>query len=127
MYPLEKCNLVAFLSRSFYSVKSLYSLSRTSPNASPRIVFHQKKRWKILEFWLTLKLKLTSWENKNFAAVLNRSFCNIKRFHFIFRTFSWTFSRFILHKNNSSRNVNFLTKTMDQLLWKNANFGAFLI
>ena len=45
---------------------------------------------------------------------------------FLFRTFPYTFFWSILHKNQSSRNLKFLRKTIDINLWKISNF-AFLI
>ena len=45
---------------------------------------------------------------------------------FLTRTFPDTFSWSILHKNQSWRNLKFLTKTMDQNLWKNSNFAFFI-
>ena len=45
---------------------------------------------------------------------------------FLTRTFQDTFSRSILHKSQSWRNLKFLTKTMDQNLWKNSNFAFFI-
>ena len=42
------------------------------------------------------------------------------------RTFPDTFSWSILYKNQSLRNLKFLTKTMDQNLWKNSNFAFFI-
>ena len=43
------------------------------------------------------------------------------------RTFPDTFSWSILHKNQSGRNLTFLTKTMDNFsLWKNCNFAFFV-
>ena len=45
---------------------------------------------------------------------------------FLTRT-SWkTFLGFILHNTKRSKNFQFLTKTMDEPLWKNANFVVFL-
>ena len=45
---------------------------------------------------------------------------------FLTRTIQDTFSWSILHKNQSSRNLKFLTKTMDKPLWKNSNFTFFV-
>ena len=45
---------------------------------------------------------------------------------FLTRTFQDTFSWSILHKNQSWRNLNFLTKIRDYPLCKNANFGFLL-
>ena len=44
---------------------------------------------------------------------------------FVARTSLDTISWFILYKNQSSRNFQFLTKTIDKTLWKNANFVRF--
>ena len=44
---------------------------------------------------------------------------------FVARTSLDTISWFILYKNQSSRNFQFLTKTMDKTLWKNVNFVRF--
>ena len=49
-----------------------------------------------------------------------------KRNFFLIRTFPDTFSWSILNKNQSGRNLNFLGKTMDQILWKNSNFAFFI-
>ena len=48
--------------------------------------------------------------------ILSRKAC------FLTRTSPNTFSGFILHNTKRSKNFQFLTKTMDEPLWKNANF-----
>ena len=45
---------------------------------------------------------------------------------YLTRTFPDTFSWSILYKNQSLRNLKFLTKTMDQNLWKNSNLAFFI-
>ena len=45
---------------------------------------------------------------------------------FLTRTFPDTFSWSIFHKNQSWRNLKFLTNTMDPPLWKNSNFPFFV-
>ena len=45
---------------------------------------------------------------------------------FLTRTFPETFSWSIFHKNESWRNLKFLTNTMDPPLWKNSNFAFFV-
>ena len=51
--------------------------------------------------------------------ILSRKSC------FLTRTSPNTFSGFILHNTKGSKNFQFLIKTMDELLWKNANFLGF--
>ena len=50
----------------------------------------------------------------------------LKRTCFLTRTSPDTFSWSVLHKNQRWRNLKFLTKTMDQNLWKHSNFAFFI-
>ena len=72
-------------------------------------------------------------QNHGLSPLLNCQFCLLFKSMFIFsrkacfllRTSPNTFSWCILHKTNRSQNFQFLTKTMDKPLCKNANFVRF--
>ena len=51
---------------------------------------------------------------------------NDYRNFFVTRTFPNTFSWSILHKILIGRNLKFLTKKMDQPVWKNSNFKLLI-
>ena len=53
---------------------------------------------------------------------VKRDYTNFFRTRTLSDSFSWS----ILHKNQSWRNLKFLTKTMDSPLWKNSYFAFFI-
>ena len=60
-----------------------------------------------------------------FCLLFKSTFILSRKACFLTRTSPNTFSGFILHNTKRSKNFQFLTKTMDQPLCKNANLASF--
>ena len=68
---------------------------------------------------------LSPLQKSQFCLLFKSIFILSRKACFLTRTSPNTFCGFILHNTKGSKNFQFLTKTMDEPLWKNANFCGF--
>ena len=68
---------------------------------------------------------LSPLQKSQFCLLFKSMFIMSRKACLLTRTSPNTFSGFILHNTKRSKNFQFLTKTMDEPLWKNANFVGF--
>ena len=131
---MEKCQFCGFLKPMFSLLRKASLLYKTSNMASWRFIFgiYDMGIQGVRRGYCGLQgvtggykgLKgvigdYKGWQGWQGVTKDYRNFFLTKRFT---DTFSWS----IFHKNQSWRNPKFLTKTMDQNLWKNSNFAFFI-
>ena len=138
---MEKCQFCGFLKPMFSLLRKACFLYKTSKIALWRFIFTiydmgiqgvTRGYWELQG--VTGGYKGLQWVTRGYKGLQgvtrdDRGWQRVRKDYrnfFLTRTFPDTFSWSILHKNQSWRNLKFLTKTMDQNLWKNSNFAFFI-
>ena len=118
--PLEKCQFCGFLKPMLSLLRKASFLYVTSKIVFRRVIFA------IYDMWIQAVTR-GYWGLPGVTRCYRglQGVTKDYRNFFLTRTFPDTFSWSILHKNQRWRNLKFLTKTMDQNLWKNWNFVFF--
>ena len=128
---MEKCQFCGFLKTMFSLLRKACLLDKTSKMVFWRFIFEiydmgipgvRRGYWRLEGVtggykWLQgVTMGDRGWQG------ITKDYRNF----FPTRTFPNTFSWSLLHKNQSWRNLKFLTKTMDQKIWKNYNSVFFI-